>query len=111
MGKKMEMKKRGKRKEDQTYATSDQPHPFHQGDDQEEICRLKSLLAKEFEIKDLGNLRYFLRMEVETDMTGCKPTETPVDPSHRLGAELGGVLVDKGRYQRLVGRLIWLSHI
>ena len=34
------------------------------GDDQEEICRLKSLLAKEFEIKDLGNLRYFLRMEV-----------------------------------------------
>ena len=47
----------------------------------------------------------------ETDMTGCKPTETPVDPSHRLGAELGGVLVDKGRYQRLVGRLIWLSHI
>ena len=34
------------------------------GDDQEEICRLKSLLAKEFEIKDLGNLWYFLRMEV-----------------------------------------------
>ena len=34
------------------------------GDDQEEIYRLKSLLAKEFEIKDLGNLWYFLRMEV-----------------------------------------------
>ena len=70
-------------------------------DDPEEIYRLKSPLDKEFEIKDVGNLRYFLGMEVarskegisvtqrkytldllkETGMTGCKPIKTPMDPS------------------------------
>jgi len=92
--------------------------------------KLKLLLVKEFEIKDLENLRYFLGMEVarskegisvtqrkymldllkETGMMNCKPTETPIDSSQRLGAKLEGVPVDKERYQRLVGRLIYLSH-
>lgn len=60
----------------------------------EEIQKLKLKLAKEFEIKDLGTLRYFLVIEVaklkegiymperkyvldllkETVMLGCKPT-------------------------------------
>ena len=30
----------------------------------EEIDSLKRVLAKEFEIKDLGNLKFFLRMEI-----------------------------------------------
>ena len=30
----------------------------------EEICKLKSFLAHEFEIKDLGNLKYFPKMEI-----------------------------------------------
>ena len=34
------------------------------GDDLEEMGRLKKYLAKEFEIKDLGNLKYFLGIEV-----------------------------------------------
>lgn len=34
------------------------------GDFLEEMDRLKRLLAKEFEIKDLENLKYFLGMEV-----------------------------------------------
>lgn len=34
------------------------------GDDQAEMKKLKKTLAKEFEIKDLGFLRYFLGMEV-----------------------------------------------
>lgn len=33
-------------------------------DHMQEIGILKSLLAKEFKIKDLGSLRYFLRMEI-----------------------------------------------
>ena len=33
-------------------------------EEQEEIMRLKSYLAKEFEIKDLGKLWYFLGIEV-----------------------------------------------
>lgn len=100
------------------------------GDHEEEIKRLKSLLAKEFEIKDLGNLKYFLGMEVarskkgisvsqrkyvldllkETGMLGCKPSETPMDATAKLGNLDKDTPVDKGRYQRLVGKLIYLSH-
>ena len=34
------------------------------GNDENEARGLKEELNKEFEIKDLGNLRYFLRIEV-----------------------------------------------
>ena len=100
------------------------------GNDEEEISRLKTVLSKEFEIKDLGTLRYFLGMEVarsskgifvsqrkytldllkETGMLGCKPSNTPMDPFNKIGSKEDMVAVDKGRYQRLVGRLIYLSH-
>lgn len=70
----------------------------------EEIKGLKSQLANEFEIKDLGNLRYFFKIEVEwsmsgivacqwryilglqeeTGMIGFKPTEILIDPNHKL---------------------------
>jgi hypothetical protein len=42
-------------------------------------------------------------------MLGCRPANTPIDSNHGLK---GGVTdrVDRERYQRLVGRLIYLSH-
>ncbi|CAM8951545.1 unnamed protein product [Rhodiola kirilowii] len=100
------------------------------GDDLQEMIRLKQSLAKEFEIKDLGQLKYFLGMEIarskrgivvtqrkyildllkETGMSGCKPADTPTEPNVKLGDVKDGVPVDKGRYQRLVGKLIYLSH-
>jgi len=63
--------------------------------------RLKRNLATEFEIKDLGSLKYFLGMEVarskkgisvsqqkyvldllqETCMSGCRTVDTFVDPN------------------------------
>ncbi|KAK3012421.1 hypothetical protein RJ639_010652 [Escallonia herrerae] len=104
--------------------------PTESGDDYEEMNKLKTILAKEFEIKDLGKLNYFLGMEVagsnkgiyisqrkstldlpkETGMLGCKPVDTPMDPTCKLGTKEGSTPVDKGRYQCLVGRLIYLSH-
>ena len=79
---------------------------------------LKKTLAKEFEIKNLGNLRYFLGMEVarsregisvsqrkyvldlltDCGMLGCKPADTPMDTINKLGMAEKGASVDKGRY-------------
>lgn len=100
------------------------------GDDKEEIPRIKNVLTKEFEIKDLGNLKYFLGMEIarskkgifvsqrkyvldllkDTAMLDCKPADTPMDSTTKLGSIQDSAPIEKGRYQRLVGKLIYLSH-
>ncbi|KAK2970304.1 hypothetical protein RJ640_027163 [Escallonia rubra] len=48
----------------QTDVPSPTPTEVIQGNDEEEISKLKMVLSREFEIKDLGTLRYFLGMEV-----------------------------------------------
>jgi hypothetical protein len=50
-----------------------------------------------------------LDLLTETGMLGCKPVGAPIDQKAKLSAEAGEP-VDKDRYQRLVGRLIYLSH-
>ncbi|RVW12523.1 Retrovirus-related Pol polyprotein from transposon TNT 1-94 [Vitis vinifera] len=40
------------------------------GNDMEELQKLKKYLSKEFEVKDLGNLKYFLGMEVARSRKG-----------------------------------------
>ncbi|CAN6557534.1 unnamed protein product [Malus baccata var. baccata] len=100
------------------------------GDDSEEMMKLEQNLATEFEMKNLGDLKYFLGVEVarssrciflsqrkyvlnllkETGMLGCKPVDTPIVEKHYLGIYPDQEPVDKGRYQRLVGRLIYLAH-
>src|SRR2546430_1516504 len=42
-------------------------------------------------------------------MMGCKVTSIPVEQNHKLSAE-GGDPVNKKRFQRLVGRLLYLFH-
>ena len=51
-----------------------------------------------------------LDLLTETGMLGCKPVETPMEMNHKLGILQDQAPTDKGRYQRLVGRLIYLSH-
>ena len=43
-------------------------------------------------------------------MLDCKPVDTPIEQNHRLGLFPNQVPTHKERYQRLVGRLIYLSH-
>ncbi|KAL5743969.1 hypothetical protein ACOSP7_026835 [Xanthoceras sorbifolium] len=52
------------------------------GDYEEEIPRIEIVLAKEFEIKDLGNLKYFLGMEIARSKKGifCLTKEVCVRP-------------------------------
>ena len=43
-------------------------------------------------------------------MVGSKPAATPMDSSCKVGVIEGSSLVDKGRYQRFVGKLVYLFH-
>nr|GEY69480.1 putative ribonuclease H-like domain-containing protein [Tanacetum cinerariifolium] len=100
------------------------------GDDKEEITKLKKYLFTEFEMKDLGRLKYFLGIEVlrskqgifmcqkrytldllvETGMIDCKPAYTLMIVNQKLYMEEKAKLADKGRYQQMVGKLIYLLH-
>ena len=46
----------------------------------------------------------------EIRMLGYKPTNTPIDPNRKLGQRKLSSSVDKKRYQRLVGKRMYLSH-
>ena len=100
------------------------------GNDSEERKALQEYLSREFEMKDLGPLKYFLGIEVsrskmgiflsqrkytldllhETGMSRCQPIDTPMEEGLKLQLEPDQTPVDKGRYQRLVGRLMYLAH-
>ncbi|KAB2625923.1 hypothetical protein D8674_017583 [Pyrus ussuriensis x Pyrus communis] len=54
--------------------------------------------------------KYLLDLLKETGMLGCKPVDTPIVEKHHLCLDPNQKSVDKGRYQRLVGRLIYLAH-
>lgn len=76
--------------------------------DPREKKALWQYLTREFEIKELGRLNYFMRIEVahskesifvsqhkhvidllkETRKLGCKPVDIPIEPNHKLGKVL-----------------------
>lgn len=57
----------------------------------------------------ISQQKYALDLLNEIGMLGCKPVDTP-KANHELCDALQGIVVDKNSYQRLVGRLIYLSH-
>jgi histone deacetylase 1/2 len=88
-------------------------------------------LGMDFALKDLGELHYFLGIEVkkETDgiilsqekyardiiacvnMTGCKPVDTPLSTSEKLSLVDGEILSsdDSTRYRSIVGALQYIT--
>jgi hypothetical protein len=93
------------------------------------ISHLNKLLKQEFEMKDLGELRYFLGIEViqspkgiwllqrqyalnklsEYGMTRCKPISIPLEQNVKLSANEGDLVEDTTMYKRIVGSLIYMT--
>ncbi|XP_019055704.1 PREDICTED: uncharacterized protein LOC109115797 [Nelumbo nucifera] len=99
------------------------------GDWVSDIQRVKNFLVTQFEVKDLGPLRYFLGIELvhfqqgffisqrkytldllkDIGKLGAKPVDNPIDVNHKLGDCNDEPIKDARQYQRLVGRLLYLS--
>jgi len=58
----------------------------------------------------ISQQKYILDLLKETGKVDCRPCETPIDLKHRLENDEEGATTDKGQYQRLVGKLIYLAH-
>ncbi|CAL9004938.1 unnamed protein product, partial [Prunus brigantina] len=97
------------------------------GNDVRAIDSLKSFLRDHFRIKDLGELKYFLGIEVSRSQRGiyisqrkyaleilkdygflgARPIAFPMDDTKL--SDRGELLKDPEKYRRLVGRLIYLT--
>jgi Reverse transcriptase (RNA-dependent DNA polymerase) len=95
------------------------------------IQQIKRQLKNRFDIKDLGHLKYFLGIEVaysngslflsqrkyvldllkETRKLGCKTSSTSIDSKNKLNIDEGTLLENINQYQRIVGKLIYLTVI
>ncbi|XP_019227851.1 PREDICTED: uncharacterized protein LOC109209119 [Nicotiana attenuata] len=91
------------------------------GTDQKEITQLKNYLHEQFKIKELGQLHYFLGLEVmykddgviisqrkfvldmlkEHNCLDYKPSSSPLDPTMKLKAKEGTILQDPTYYRKL----------
>ncbi|KAJ0621525.1 putative RNA-directed DNA polymerase [Helianthus annuus] len=103
------------------------------GNNEQEIKKFKQFLSSNFMIKDLGKLKFFLGIEVlyseqsiclsqrkyclellsDFGLLGCKPVNVPIEQNYIISAKCksdDGFLTDITGYQRLIGKLIYLSH-
>ena len=100
------------------------------GNDSIEIAAVKHQLDSLFKIKDLGQLKFFLGLEVARSSRGitlcqckytlellesagllaCKPAVTPMNPSVKLSKDDGNPFPDVAAYRRLVGQLLYLTN-
>jgi hypothetical protein len=99
------------------------------GDNEKEVEHVKCLLKQKFDMKDLGELKFFLGIEVirtpegiwllqrqyaldmlsKYGMVGCKPISVPLNQNGKLSADAGEVLEDATMYRKIVGRLIYMT--
>ena len=100
------------------------------GSNSTKIEKLQTYLEKEFEMKDLGAQKYFLGIEVswskqglflsqrkytldllvETGKSACEPVNIPIKINHNLSIYHDQIPTNKENYQRLVRKLIYLTH-
>ena len=93
------------------------------------VENLKVLLDKRFKLKDLGQLKYFLVLEVarsdkgisvsqrhyalellsDAGVLGCKTRNSPMNPTVKLSQTEGELLEDPLVYRRMIGKLLYLT--
>ncbi|XP_047339860.1 uncharacterized mitochondrial protein AtMg00810-like [Impatiens glandulifera] len=93
------------------------------------IEELKEIMKKEFEMTDLGLMKYFLGLDVKQSYVGicisqeryaleifkkfkmedCNPVSLPMEPGTKVSKFDGGERADAGRYRSLVGSLMYLT--
>jgi hypothetical protein len=99
------------------------------GDNEKEVEHVKHLLKQKFDMKDLGELKFFLGIEVirtpegiwllqrqyaldmlsKYGMVGCKPISVPLNQNGKLSADAGEVLEDATMYRKIMGSLIYMT--
>lgn len=93
------------------------------------VQQVQHNLQKLFKLKILGDLRYFLGLEIarfnkgiylsqrkyvlslldDTGFIDAKPTSLPMDPNLKLSSMDGEFLSDASQYRRIIGRLLYLT--
>ncbi|KAJ1691007.1 hypothetical protein LUZ63_015162 [Rhynchospora breviuscula] len=99
------------------------------GNDEKMIKEFKEVMTREFEMTDLGLMKYFLGLEVRQEKTWilvsqeayakeilkkykmdeCNPISTPMELGAKLSKFEGGDRVDASKYRSLVGCLRYLA--
>ena len=99
------------------------------GDCLTELAHIKQILDANFKIKDLGQAKYFLGLEIahskrgisvsqrkyclellsDSGLTNSKPASTPLDYANRLHQDNSSPFSDVAAYRRLIGRLLYLT--
>lgn len=100
------------------------------GDDHDHLQFIRNAIQQEFEMSDLGLLSHSLGMEfqflsegivvtqrtyvreilMEFSLSDCRPQHTPMAEKAQLQPDMAAPPADPALYQRMVGKLIFLTH-